>query len=61
MVESVEKLAVRDTFAAHGIRDVGIGIAAVATFATGLAGIYSPDWSFLAAAFVLGWTQFAGT
>jgi hypothetical protein len=61
MVENVGNLALRDTFAAHGIRYVGIGIAAVATLATASGGMYSPEWSFLAAAFVLGWTQFAGT
>jgi hypothetical protein len=61
MVENAAQLTLRDTFAAHGIRYVGIGIAAVATVATAFGGIYSPEWSFLAAAFVLGWTQFAGT
>lgn len=61
MVEQVANLAPRDTFATHGIRYVGIGIAAVATLATAFVGMYSPEWSFLAAAVVLGWTQFAGT
>ena len=61
MVENVASLALRDTFAAHGIRYVGIGIAAVATSATAFVGMHSTYWSFLAAAFVLGWTQFAGT
>ena len=61
MVENVANITPRDTFAAHGIRYVGMGIAVVATLATGFVGISNPDWSFLAAAVVLGWTQFAGT